>query len=641
MVPIEPRSLLDHAPGLLCALDERHRCLLLNAHGARWLGIDAQAAVGRTLASLVGPAAWISIRGHLEVVRHERIVTFEHELVFAFEGTRRVRTTLARPETGPGVFVAVQDVHERLELEQRLVSNADQLERTHATFRALIEQSPDGIIVHRDGHIVYANPAQVHMTGYRSADELIGMRTEQLAPPEERREALEIIEAASTGLQTSARHLRRMLRKDGSVVEVELIVLSITFEGEPALLASVRDMSERRELIARMMQMDRMITAGTLAAGVGHEINNPLAYLLGNLEFVLENLADRASTPSGRPSDAEIIKALEAARDGALRIKQVTADLRALSRTEPRTFAPVDLRRAIESALNMAGHELQHRATVVLELRPTPPVLGDDARLSQMIVNLLINAAHAIDEGEPESNEIRVQCHFDPSADRVRIEIHDTGSGIPQELREHLFDPFVTSKPLSQGTGLGLAICRQIVDSHHGEITFETATGRGTTFRVTLPAIAAPASSPAPVLPDRPARARVLLIDDDPLLVDVFARVLRTEHEVVTFTCSKQALAHLLAMGVVAGTYDVILCDLMMPELSGIELFERVTEQDPNAGSRFLFMTGGAFTPRGHQFVQQHRDRTLHKPIPVRLLRERVGLHCAHAARTSSEPTTP
>lgn len=639
MAPIELRLLFDLAPGLLCALDERHHCLVLNAHGARWLGVDAGAAVGRTLASLVDPAAWISIRGHLDVLRHERQVTFEHELSFASEGTRRVRTTLTRPDAGPVVLLAMEDIHERLELEQRLVSNTDQLERTNATFRALIEQSPEGIVVHREGRVVYANPARARMLGYRSADELIGTRTEHLVHPEDRPKALENVRALSRGRQTPRHHLCRLLRKDGSPVEAEVIVLAITFEGEPAVLASARDMSERRELIARMMEMDRMITAGTLAAGVGHEINNPLAYLLGNLEFALEHLADPAPAPPVSPSSVtELVQALEAARDGALRIKQVTADLRSLSRTEPRDFAPVDPRRAIESALNVAGHELEHRATVVLDLRPTPPVLGDDTRLGQVMVNLLIHAAHAIDEGEPEGNEIRVHCRFDPTSDRVLIEVSDTGSGIPDDLHEHLFDPYMASTPQRPRTGLGLAICRQIVDSHHGEITFETERGRGTTFRVALPAITPLARAPAPAPAARRARARVLLIDDDPLLVEIFARVLRTEHEVVTFTRSKEALAHLVDDEADDGTYDVILCDLMMPELSGIELFERITAVDPEADERFLFMTGGAFTPRALRFVQQHRNRTLDKPIPVELLRERVA---RLAARRHADPQPP
>ena len=152
------------------------------------------------------------------------------------------------------------------------------------------------------------------------------------------------------------------MRRDGSTIEVEVIALPITFEGEPALLSSARDMSERRQLIARMMEMDRMITAGTLAAGVGHEINNPLAYLLGNLEFALEGLGELGPgpPPPGSPLH-EIVQALKEAREGALRVRQVTRDLRALSRTEEREFGPVDLRPAIESAVSVASLEINPR----------------------------------------------------------------------------------------------------------------------------------------------------------------------------------------------------------------------------------------------------------------------------------------
>lgn len=368
------------------------------------------------------------------------------------------------------------------ELLRRLVAQAEQLERSSASFRAIIEQSPDGIFVHRDGRVVYVNPARVRMMGYERAEEILGRRTEDLIHPDDRHAISAHVAAMRTGDESPKHRLGRLLRKDGTTLEVEVIALPIVFEGQPALLSSARDMSERRQLIARMMEMDRMITAGTLAAGVGHEINNPLAYVLGNLEFSLAALREH-----GDPALAELDEALEAARTGALRIMDVTRQLQSLARAEARALAPVNLRAAIESAVSMVAHEIRHRATLVLDLQPTPPVLGDEARLGQLLINLLVNAAHAIEEGGTKPAEIQVRTAFEAATARVIVEVADTGAGIDEAVRDHLFDPFVTTKPGPQGTGLGLAISRQIVDAHGGEITFQTERGRGTTFRVELP----------------------------------------------------------------------------------------------------------------------------------------------------------
>jgi len=339
-----------------------------------------------------------------------------------------------------------------------------------------------------------------------------------------------------------------------------------------------------------------------------------LAYLLGNLEFVLEGLKE----PGG--AAVEMSRALEAARDGALRIQQVTRDLRMLARSDARDPKPVDVGDVIGSAISMAHREIHHRARLVLDLQPTPAVLGDAARLGQLMVNLLVNAAQAIEEGDAEGNEVRVRTRLDPGPGRVVVEVEDTGDGIPEEVREHLFDPFVTTKPMSQGTGLGLAICRQIVDSHAGEISFESKRGQGTTFRISLPSTGSLPVAPRPQAEVRRGRARVLVIDDDALLVDAFVRVLRKEHDVVAFTSSREALEHITTQD----PYHVILCDLMMPELSGMEVFAAVAKRDPELASRFLFMTGGAFTPKAQQFVQENRERTIDKPIRMAALRTLV-----------------
>jgi PAS domain S-box-containing protein len=500
------------------------------------------------------------------------------------------------------------------ELLRRFVDQAE-LQRSSAGFRIITEQTPDGIFVHRDGRLVHVNPAQVRMLGYERANEILGKRIEGLIHPDDRHGASTHLAAAHKSDAGPMHWLGRLLRKDETSVEVEMSSLPITFDGRPALLSSVRDMSERRQLIAHMMETDRISATGTLGAGVGHAINHPLAQVLGNLEFALTALREL-----GDPALAEVEQAIEAARAGSLRIKEVTRDLRSLTRSEAPALAPVNLRATIESAVKMVAHELRHRAALVLDLQPTPHVQGDEARLGQVLVNLLVNAAHAIEEGT-KGAEIRVRTAFDAATSRVIVEVTDTGSGIDEAVRDHLFDPFVTTKPRSRGRGLGLAICRQIVEAHRGEISFQTQRGRGTTFRVVLPVSDAPSASAA-AEPAPTAQGRVLIIDDDAMLVQAFGRVLCTEQEVVGVTSGREGLEQLATAG---PPFDVILCDLMMPELSGMDVFERVEASDPATARRFLFMTGGAFSPHAQQFVQKHQEHTIAKPIRADALRQLVG----------------
>ena len=252
------------------------------------------------------------------------------------------------------------------------------------------------------------------------------------------------------------------------------------------VVGACTDATERRDLRAQLVIADRMASIGTLAAGVAHEINNPLAYVVANLGFVREAVAE-LSHPPADPAGVlgSLGQALDDARDGAERVRRIVLDLKALSRSDETTL-PVDVRGALDAALAVAGHEIARRATLVRRLAPVPCVVANAGRLGQVFLNLLVNAAQAIPEGNPAGHEIRVATSTDARG-RVVVEIADTGSGIPPEILERMFDPFFTTKPAGVGTGLGLAISRGIVAALGGEIQVESEVGAGSTFRVLLP----------------------------------------------------------------------------------------------------------------------------------------------------------
>jgi two-component system cell cycle sensor histidine kinase/response regulator CckA len=266
----------------------------------------------------------------------------------------------------------------------------------------------------------------------------------------------------------------------------------------------------------------------------------------------------------------------------------------------------------------MCWNEIRHRARLVKDFAPVGHVMGNEARLGQVFLNLMVNAAQAIPEGAADSNEIRVATWM--AHGQVVIEVRDTGSGIAPELLGRIFDPFFTTKPIGTGTGLGLAICQRIIASMGGSIAVESRIGQGTSFRVMLPEIPAPAQdeeallAPVPVSSDR---ARILVIDDESSVVSVVRRILSDRHEITGVTSGREAL-DLIESG---QSFDVILCDVMMPEMTGMDVYEALVAKYPALAERMVFMSGGVFTQRARLFLDNATNRVIDKPFDVATLR--------------------
>jgi two-component system NtrC family sensor kinase len=234
-----------------------------------------------------------------------------------------------------------------------------------------------------------------------------------------------------------------------------------------------------------MFQMDRMAAMGRLAAGVAHEMSNPMSYVTSNLDFLAKELASIASgAPVAPPLMAEMTEALKEARHGLGRVKEILRDLKGLARQDDE-LAPVNLQTVLESAARMAAPMVRARARLVEDVEGIPAVMGNSGRLGQVFLNLLLNAAQAIAEGKPQANEVRILAHA--SGRTVTVDIRDTGCGMTDEVKRRLFEPFFTTKPEGVGTGLGLSICQSIVAAHRGTIRAESQVGLGTLFRVELP----------------------------------------------------------------------------------------------------------------------------------------------------------
>jgi two-component system, NtrC family, sensor kinase len=251
------------------------------------------------------------------------------------------------------------------------------------------------------------------------------------------------------------------------------------------IVCTYSDITERRAFEARLAVADRLAAMGTLTSGIAHEINNPLAYILANIAYAESELAEpERLTDSARI--AELRHAMQEAREGAHRVRDIVSEMRTLSRGEAGS-GPTSVRRVLDASVAAVSSELRSRARLVLAVGELPTVNGDEARLGQVFISLLLNAADAIAPGTPAENEIALAAGEDEQG-HLLVEVRDTGVGIPPELHHRIFDPFFTSKPVGRGRGLGLAICHHIITDLGGTISVESAPDHGSVFRFRLPA---------------------------------------------------------------------------------------------------------------------------------------------------------
>ena len=384
------------------------------------------------------------------------------------------------------------------------------------------------------------------------------------------------------------------------------------------------------KLQKQLMLADRMVSVGTLAAGIAHEINNPLSYVIANLETMAEELRHPRAETGGSIGDLEAM--LRDARDGAERVHKIVRGLRTFSRHDEEKRVVMDVRPAVETAISMAWNEIKHRARLVKEFGPTPPIEADEARFGQVLVNLLVNAAHAIAEGHAETNEIRIATSTDDTG-RAVVSVTDTGCGMSEELLARIFEPFFTTKPVGVGTGLGLSICHNIVTALGGTISARSEVGSGTTMRLELPpamrAVASATGTSAPPATEH-KKATVLVVDDEPAIGLALQRVLRG-HDVTVLGNAQQAL-DLLAAG---RTYDVIFSDLMMPQMTGQELHAEILRHWPDHAERLVFITGGAFTTAAQEFLERVPNERIMKPFRPESVRAAVRKVTAASGATT------
>ncbi|HEY0881573.1 MAG TPA: ATP-binding protein, partial [Archangium sp.] len=481
----------------------------------------------------------------------------------------------------------------------------DQRREGEARYRDLFSRATDGIVLCTlDGTVIEANDAFAHLHGV-VADRLTG----------EKLKTFDVGEAA-----LSPEHLRRLERGERLTVEVEhrghgarVLALEaslsrVQVSGEQRILAFYRDVSARKRLQAALAQTDRLANMGMIAAGVAHEVNNPLAVVMSNLESLIGDLPGLAASTA---SAADLLERATAAMEAAERIKVLSRSLGVFARVERLEAEDVDLNHSLQRAATMAHHELKFRARLQTQYGQLPPVHASEGRLTQVFLNLIMNAVQAIGEGHVADHSISLRTWA--TGPDVFAEICDTGHGMTPETMARIFEPFFTTR--AHGQGLGLSICQTLITELGGSLTVESTPAQGTRFLVRLKSVPKVAVVPklrlvTTAVAESP-RARILVVDDEPAIRRALSRLLGREHDVTAAGSGKEAKA-LLEQD---KAFDIILCDLMMPEMTGMELHAWLAEAAPALAQRVVFISGGAFTPRAAAYLEQVDNRELSKPF--------------------------
>lgn len=491
-----------------------------------------------------------------------------------------------------------------------------ELSRAETRFQRIIDGAPVAIAIARAERLIYANPALVRLLRYDTAEELVALSPAVHVHPDDVRSVIDALRARAEAGDAQASVEVRGRRRDGTRVALEVMAMPTIWDHEQAILMFVHDPTERRLVLQRIADADRLAAVGTLALGVAHEINNPLAYVLLNLQFMLRELTRIERHPD---QIAGVLERMNEAQHGTRRVRDIVRGLRDLAPDSRDEDAVVDVLEPARTALRVALASTGSCARITLDRVSPARVRGSALRLEQVLVNLLVNAAHAVAERADGEIALRI-APWDPG--RVAIEVRDNGAGIEPDLRKRVFDPFFTTKPVGVGTGLGLPICHGIVVAMGGELSFDSEVGRGTTFRVVLPEVEAEVT-PTGGGPASALGPRVIVAVSDVDTGLLIAHALGPQADVRALGGARAALAEVCLDDTIAA----VLCELEQPGFGGIELCEELARARSGAERKLLFLVASEPGPRAAAFLARVPNPRFQRPFDLEALCRRVLEH--------------
>ena len=619
-------TIFHQLPALVWTTDRELRIKSSLGGALRLMGVEATELIGRRVDELMSETDAMPLRAHRSALAGESM-RFDRErgdLSFDvyIEPLRDVQRNIV------GTLGLAIDLTEQRAAEAKLKRSHEALRQSEERYQLVGRASNDAVWDWDipSGRVDWSEGIAT-VFRYRKGEVRphIEWWRERIAPEDRERVRASFERSIAAGDESWSCEYR-FAYGDGTWAEVidRGFVLRDDKGGVTRLVGSMLDVTARNLLHARLRQADRLASAGTLASGVAHEINNPLSFVVANIAFALGAI-DRFLGAEAAASTEELAEAQHALTDaarGAERVRKIVQDLRIFARGNDERREPLDLQRVLDASLEITKNTVRHSAQLSTRIEVAPAVMANEAQLAQVFINLIVNAAEAIGVGRADRNRIEVRT-FTGAGDKAIIEIADTGPGIAKDVLPHIFDPFFTTKAVGNGRGLGLAICHGIIKTIGGVIEIDSELGVGTTVRLVLPSapriqVTTYAEPAGPVV--SATRRRLLIIDDEPQVLSALRRLLQREHDVEVESEAQAALARLER----GERFDLILCDLMMPRMSGVEFLGAVKVARPDLAPRVVFMTGGAFTEEARAFLREVPNPFLDKPIDPDRLRALV-----------------
>jgi len=574
------------------------RVLAANEAGAQLLGWQMDKVVGQLIADHVTAAEQAHVAAREDKVLAGEPQRYETRIVNHQTGEERDVSVSSGPFRVNGELIGTVATLRDITDPKRA---QDTLARSEARYRHLVESASDAIVtLDANGRFTTVNHAAENISGYKR-EELVGQWFAPMLPDDDLPKALAHFQQAlsgETGLFES-----QFYRKDG-----EVRTISITYstpQKDEEVLCLIRDVTDQKMLQEQLIQSEKMSAIGQLVSGVAHELNNPLA---GISAFAQLLLAEKRFPPDQRT-------AAETIYSEARRASRIVQNLLTFARQHKAEKVPTAINQVLDDTLELRGYELRVRGIDVRREydESIPETMADAHQLQQVFLNLITNAEQAMEQRDGHHHRLTVRTRR--NAEAIRIEVEDTGAGIPANLIERIFNPFFTTKPTGSGTGLGLSISLGIVREHEGRIWAENPPQAGARFVVELPITSPRPSGEQTAVPQLPSmgsdRLRVLVVDDEASVRVSLQRYLAGKgHEVETTASGEDALVRLKA-----SKYDAVIVDMRMPDLSGEQLFERLRSNDPAHAERVIFTTGDLVNEQMRRFLDGTGRPCVPKPF--------------------------
>jgi len=508
----------------------------------------------------------------------------------------------------------VQDITERRQAEQALRNSEERL-------NTIFEYAPDAYYLSSlDGTFTDGNKAAEELTGY-SKQELIGKSFMKLdlLPASEILKSAQTLSQNTDGQSTGPDEIT-LNRKDGSQVQVEVSTHPVEIQGQTYVLGNVRDITERKRAEEEIKELEQkahlashLASVGEMAAGIAHEINNPLTGVIGFSQLLMKK---------DIPKDIE--EDIVTINEGAQRVASIVKRLLSFARQQKLERRYVNINDVLHVTLDMRKYQMETgNITVVNQLDPELPwTMADAGQLQQVFLNLIMNAESAMRSAHDKG---KLLIKAEKVADKIRLSVTDDGPGITRDNIDKVFNPFFTTKKEGEGTGLGLSVCHGILADHGGRIYVESKSGKGATFIVELPIVTeekAAVIEPVATETQKAASARILVVDDEPAVRELLSKVLTGEgHQVETVDNADDALKM-----VEGARYNLILLDIRMPGMSGIELYKRLTKAIPSLAGRIIFSTGDVMAADTREFLSRTKAHRIAKPFDINQLKQEINL---------------